>query len=175
MKYLTLVLLVLSFVGMSACRHQAKADKKNTQNDSKHVHSDAQFEIQKTDEQWKKELEPLAYEVLREHGTERAFTGKYHDLKKEGKYYCKACNNLLFSSEHKYDSKTGWPSFYKPHPNARIGTKVDNTFFMERTEVHCARCGGHLGHVFDDGPEPTGLRYCINSVSLTFEPADPQQ
>lgn len=170
MKYLTLFLLVLSIASLSACRNQAKAEKK-----AAHMHSEAQFDIQKTDAEWKKELEPLAYEVLRKHGTERAFTGKYHDLKQEGKYYCKACHNLLFSSEHKYDSKTGWPSFYKPHPNARIGTKVDNTLFMERTEVHCARCGGHLGHVFEDGPEPTGLRYCINSVSLKFEPAEPRQ
>ena len=122
--------------------------------------------ITKTDAEWKKELTPEQYRVLRQKGTERAFTGPYWDSKEAGTYLCAGCGLELFSSEHKFDSGTGWPSFYQPIDPKHVGTETDKTFFMTRTEVHCARCGGHLGHVFEDGPKPTGLRYCINGTSL---------
>jgi peptide-methionine (R)-S-oxide reductase len=126
----------------------------------------------KSEEEWKKILPPESYQVLRKKGTERAFTGKYHDLKDKGVYVCAACGNELFVSDTKFDSGTGWPSFYAPISEQKIGTEVDKSFFMTRTEVHCNRCGGHLGHIFEDGPKPTGLRYCINSVSLEFKKKD---
>lgn len=125
--------------------------------------------LMRSDEEWKKLLTPEQYHVLREAGTERAFTGKYWDNHEHGIYYCAACRQELFSSDTKFDSGTGWPSFYQPVAPSAVTEHVDNTFGMRRTEVVCGRCGGHLGHVFDDGPEPTGLRYCMNSVSLEFE------
>lgn len=125
--------------------------------------------LAKTDAEWKKELSPVEFYILREQGTERAYTGELTDNKRDGTYYCAACGLALFSSKHKYDSETGWPSFYKPLNKTNVGETEDKSIPEEvRTEVHCNRCGGHLGHVFDDGPEPTGLRYCINSVSLRF-------
>jgi peptide-methionine (R)-S-oxide reductase len=129
------------------------------------------YSIQKSDEQWKKELEPAVYHILRQSGTERAFTGKYWDHHEEGTYLCGGCRLPLFASSTKFDSGTGWPSFYKPIDAKAIEEIVDDSYMMRRTEVRCSRCGGHLGHVFDDGPAPTGLRYCINSASLLFEPA----
>ncbi|MCE9500633.1 MAG: peptide-methionine (R)-S-oxide reductase MsrB [Leptospira sp.] len=131
----------------------------------------AKFEVVKSEEEWKKILPTDAYYVLRKKGTERAFTGTYHDNKEKGIYVCAACGNELFSSEAKFDSGTGWPSFFTPVSEQKIGTETDSSWGMKRTEVHCARCGGHLGHVFEDGPAPTGLRYCMNSVSLKFLPS----
>ena len=126
-----------------------------------------------TDADWRKRLNPAQYDVLRKHGTERAGSSPLDHEKRKGIFACAGCELPLFSSDTKFDSGTGWPSFYEPLPNA-VGTKSDRSLFMVRTEVHCRRCLGHLGHVFDDGPPPTGLRYCMNGVALKFEPAPAQ-
>ena len=130
---------------------------------------DKTFEVTKTDAEWRAQLTPEQYRVLREHGTERAGTSPLDKQYAKGTFACAGCGLSLFASDTKFDSRTGWPSFWKPIDDA-VGTTSDRSFFMVRTEVHCRRCGGHLGHVFDDGPEPTGLRYCMNGVSLSFKP-----
>lgn len=127
------------------------------------------FPVNKTEAEWRQILRPEAYRVLREHGTERAGTSPLNGEKRHGTYVCAGCGTALFQTETKFESGTGWPSFFAPIEGA-IATTTDRAFFMTRTEVHCANCGGHLGHVFDDGPKPTGQRYCMNGVSMDFRP-----
>jgi peptide-methionine (R)-S-oxide reductase len=130
----------------------------------------AETRIVKSDAEWRRALTPEQYRILREKGTERAFTGEYYHNQAAGTYLCAACGQALFSSESKYESGSGWPSYWQPVVPDAVEARRDVSHFMIRTEVTCSRCGGHLGHVFDDGPRPTGLRYCINSAALQFEP-----
>lgn len=161
MKYIFLYpSLILLIVSSIACSSRNNTDQGRTINEN--------FEVQKTDEEWKKELTTEQYNVLRKHQTEKAFSGKYDKHYEEGVYLCAGCGNEVFSSETKFDSRTGWPSFYAPVSEENIGKEIDNNYGMRRTEVHCGKCGGHLGHVFEDGPQPTGLRYCLNSAALQF-------
>ena len=158
MKNLVLFTLFNIVISLVACGQvdQPKESKTNQK-----------FEVVKTEEEWKAQLSPIEYDVLRNEGTERAFTGKYVDWKLEGTFTCNACKNPLFESKTKFISGTGWPSFYD-FIKGNVIEKADNSHGWNRVEVECSKCGSHLGHVFDDGPEPTGLRYCINSVSLDF-------
>lgn len=160
-----LLLIGILSISISACAQQSdkKAESKASEGIEKIELSEAEWKSRLTDEQ---------FYVLRKEGTERAFTGEYWNNKEKGTYLCAACKLPLFSSETKFKSGTGWPSFYEPINTVNVGQDRDSSLGMLRTEVHCARCGGHLGHVFPDGPKPTGLRYCINSVSLAFEKED---
>jgi peptide-methionine (R)-S-oxide reductase len=135
-----------------------------------HAAAAEKFEVVHSDEEWRSLLDKAQYDVLRKHGTERAGSSPLDHEKRKGIFACAGCNEHLFSSDTKFDSGTGWPSFWQPLANA-IDTTSDRSLFMTRTEVHCHRCGGHLGHVFEDGPKPTGLRYCMNGVAMKFEPA----
>jgi peptide-methionine (R)-S-oxide reductase len=130
----------------------------------------ANVRVVKSDAEWREQLSPQAYQVTRKHGTERAFTHPYNEEKRDGMFKCVCCGAPLFSADAKFDSGTGWPSYYAPVSEAAVSEHSDRSFFMVRTEVRCADCDAHLGHVFPDGPEPTGLRYCINGVALDFEP-----
>jgi peptide-methionine (R)-S-oxide reductase len=132
--------------------------------------AEGDFSYKMTDDQWKQKLSPEQYRVLREEGTERAFTSSLNKEEREGVYHCAGCEQPLFSSAAKYDSGTGWPSFFQPVESGAVGTTTDYKLVYPRTEVHCSNCGGHLGHIFDDGPAPTGKRFCINGVSLSFKP-----
>lgn len=149
---------LMAFLGLRWFDRDAAADVKKT------------FEIDKPDAEWRKQLTPEQYVVLRAHGTERPGSSPLNREKRKGTFVCAGCELPLFASDTKYESGTGWPSFWQPLPDA-IGTTTDRALLMTRTEVHCRRCGGHLGHVFNDGPKPTGLRYCMNGVSLKFAPA----
>jgi peptide-methionine (R)-S-oxide reductase len=133
------------------------------------IKQDTDFQVRMTDEEWQETLSPKQYDVLRRHGTELRGTSPLNKEKREGTYLCAACGQALFNSGTKFESGTGWPSFYEPMPGA-VGTMLDDSHFMRRTEVHCSRCGSHLGHVFDDGPQPTGQRYCMNGVAMKFDP-----
>ena len=160
---------VLGAVGLATFAGVRALESANSGTDTAGPADRKTFEVEKTDDEWRAQLSPEQYKILREHGTERAFTSLLNDEKRKGTFACAGCDSPLFASKTKYDSGTGWPSFYDHLPDA-IGTSVDRSFFMTRTEVHCRRCGGHLGHVFRDGPQPTGLRYCINGVALKFVP-----
>ncbi|GMU86464.1 MAG: hypothetical protein AMXMBFR48_17060 [Ignavibacteriales bacterium] len=165
-------LILLGFVSGSCGFRSADTEVKTenfTTNDSTQKQSgDYMVKVQKTDEEWKNILTEEQYYVLRQKGTERAFTGEYEHHKEKGIYACAGCGAELFSSEMKYDSGCGWPAFFTKLAGEKIIEQIDRSFGMVRTEILCAACGGHLGHVFDDGPQPTGLRYCVNSVSLKF-------
>jgi peptide-methionine (R)-S-oxide reductase len=152
---LSSVAAIAAFAGFKGLSSEAEAAEK--------------FEIEKTAEEWKRQLTPEQYYILREQGTERPYSSPLNKEKRKGIFACAGCDLPLFSSETKFESGTGWPSFYDHLPNA-IGKTVDRSFMMVRTEVHCRRCGGHLGHVFEDGPKPTGLRYCMDGVAMTFKP-----
>jgi peptide-methionine (R)-S-oxide reductase len=168
---ITLLLLLGSFACEQAAPAAAAPAEKGKPVTTAHTHTANGIEkVVKTEEEWKKVLNKEQFHVLREKGTERAFSGELWDNHKKGTYVCAACGLPLFSSETKFESGTGWPSFWQPIDPKNVETETDRSFFTTRTEVHCARCGGHLGHVFTDGPRPTGLRYCMNSVSMKFEP-----
>ncbi|RPI69462.1 MAG: peptide-methionine (R)-S-oxide reductase [Ignavibacteriae bacterium] len=164
MNHLHRFALIGMMLTAAACQAQTTTNTKDT----------TMFKVNKTEEEWRKQLSPFEYQVLREKGTERAFTGEYWDHHEDGTYTCKGCGAPLFSSNEKFDSGCGWPSYYDAIDSGAIVTKPDNTLGMMRTEIMCAKCGGHLGHVFDDGPKPTGLRYCVNSASVQFKSSDDQ-
>ncbi|MFI5135241.1 MAG: peptide-methionine (R)-S-oxide reductase MsrB [Chitinophagales bacterium] len=164
MKNKILALLAIIVITMNACAQTSTKSKVETE-----TSQNISFPVTKTDEEWKKMLTPEQYYVLRQQGTEQAFTGAYWNNHEKGIYYCAACHQALFSSDSKFESGTGWPSFWQPINDKAVIKRVDTSYGDVRTEIICSRCGGHLGHVFDDGPQPTGLRYCMNSAALTFE------
>ena len=175
MRQITFIAILVSLLVSSCANSQVKTNKTKTMDSVKKenpVYSKTDTaKVDISDDEWKKLLPGNVYQIAREKGTERAFTGKFWDHKEGGTYYCAACGNPLFNSNGKFDSNCGWPSFFEPITKGSIIYAPDNTYGMSRTEVMCGKCKGHLGHVFEDGPPPTGLRYCINSVILDFEKA----
>jgi peptide-methionine (R)-S-oxide reductase len=162
-------LATLTFaIGLAACGTPDTVPVKESTSDTTMTMSDSTKKLPATDAEWKAELTPTQYHILREKGTERAFTGEYWNNHEHGVYKCAGCDAVLFSSEEKFDSGCGWPSFSLPWDSTAVNYHDDNTYGMKRTEVTCKKCGGHLGHVFDDGPPPTNLRYCINSGAMVF-------
>lgn len=167
--WISLSCVLLSFKCQNSKEPTNSAAQKTASITKKEINMDSSKVI-KTEEEWKKILSDEEYNVLREAGTERPFTGKYTDMKADGNYYCKACGNLLFTSETKYHSGCGWPAFYDNAGNSAVEMRTDNSYGMERIEVLCKKCHSHLGHIFDDGPkDKTGMRYCINSISMDFK------
>lgn len=162
-KSLIAICTFLSFLMITACQFNEAIGQDN------HDHHQKKYEVTKSDAEWQKSLTAEQYYILRQKGTERSFTGKYNKFYKKGIYRCAGCGQILFVSDTKYDSKTGWPSFWQPYSEKNIELQDDNSLFTKRTEVLCNRCGSHLGHLFSDGPPSTGLRYCINSAALIFD------
>jgi peptide-methionine (R)-S-oxide reductase len=158
------VLYAIGTLIIFSCNVKSQNNTNMTDQDEK-----SGYEVNKSDEEWKNILTPVEFQILREKGTEYAFTGEYFNHKEKGTYVCAGCGNELFTSESKYDSGCGWPSFYEPLDEENVGESEDRSNGMVRTEIVCNKCGGHLGHVFPDGPKPTGLRYCVNSASLDFK------
>lgn len=172
-----LILSLGLLMGLSACSPSAETQETLSTGSAAQAAETKKFSVQRSEQQWRQLLPPKTFAVMRHEDTERAFSHSYHNHKANGVYYCAACGQPLFDSQHKYDSGTGWPSYFQPIRPGAVGTRADHKLFTTRTEVHCSRCGGHLGHVFDDGPKPTGLRYCMNGAALSFrhrsEPAPP--
>jgi peptide-methionine (R)-S-oxide reductase len=156
-------ILVIGILFLFSCNVRSQNDSK--MNDQKKP----AYEVDKSEDEWRQFLSPVEFKILREKGTEYAFTGQFYNHKEKGTYLCAGCGNELFTSDSKYDSGCGWPSFYEPLSKEKIGEFEDKSHGMVRTEIVCNKCGGHLGHVFPDGPKPTGLRYCVNSASLDFK------
>lgn len=161
------VIFVISTLIVFSCNVKSQNDTNMSDQNKK-----SEYEVNKSDDEWKQILTPVEFQILREKGTEYAFTGEYFDHKEKGTYVCAGCGNELFTSDSKYESGCGWPSFYEPLSEGNVGESEDRSHGMVRTEIICTKCGGHLGHVFPDGPKPTGLRYCINSASLDFKKKD---